>query len=76
MPIPTHIESIERAIDKNKASLLSILLELSKSEEVAYLIIFVVIPNIFVFSLTHFLSYFNALIKIKITIIIKIKLPK
>lgn len=44
-PIPIQKLSKERAKPKNKASLESIVLDLSKSEEIGFLIIFMVIPK-------------------------------
>ena len=44
-PIPIQKQSRERAIPKKKASLQSIELEESKSEEVGFLIILMVIPR-------------------------------
>lgn len=45
LPIPIHIESIERAIPRYEASFASIFFELSKSEEIGSRIILIVIPR-------------------------------
>lgn len=47
-PIPIQKLSNERAIPRNKASLPSIEFERSKSEEMGFLIIFIVIPRHFI----------------------------
>ena len=44
-PIPMQKLSKESASPKNKASLESIILDLSKSEELGFLMIFIVIPK-------------------------------
>ena len=47
-PIPMHIESIESAIPRKRASLPSILLDLSKSDDTGSFIILIVIPKNFI----------------------------
>lgn len=88
-PIPMQTVSIESAKLRNKASLLSILFDLSKSEDIGFLIIFIVIPRNFIKNeyvllrlvllrlvFLIFFSFFRAWKQIKIPIRMKIKLPK
>ena len=48
LPIPTPIESIDKATPKNIASFQSIVFELSKSDDFGSRIIFIVIPKNFI----------------------------
>gem|GEM_PF-3804393 len=90
LPIPMQKLSKERAKPKNKASLESIDLELSKSEDIGFFIILIVIPKylikkLYIFCLSNssdkfiFLlcldSFFKASKQIKIPIKISIKFP-